>query len=524
MGNLEDWRTAVWKDKALSRAQRNIRWCETYCRIPEGRGVGTALEMTGYMIDDFIAIYDNRHGTRRAIISRARKNAKSVETAMILLLHLCGPEALPNSQLYSTALSREQASLVYSYANKMAMMHPALRRNVRPVASGKELHCDKLGSKYKALSADAATAVGLSPVLLIHDELGQVRGPASALYEACETATGANVAPLSIIISTQAAKDGDLLSMLIDDAIKGRDPRTVLRLDTADEALDPFSRRAIEQANPGLYSIMNPVEVFAMAADARALPSRESAYRNFVLNQRVEVTSPLFGRKLWERCGAKPRPFTALTEVYLALDLSAVEDLTAAVAIGLMDGVWQVHPTFWTPEEGLEEKAREDRVPYVVWRDEGYLHTTPGPTVDYAFVAQWIVDFCTTHNVVRVAFDAWNFKLLRPRLIDAGMPGEKIDRLFFSFGQGFKSMSPAVRSLENDALKQALAHGNHPVLSMCVANTRVRKDPAGNRKLDKEKSTGRIDGAVALVMARGTVEEPDAGGEAPAPKHQMFFL
>jgi phage terminase large subunit-like protein len=480
--------------------------------------------MTDYMVDDLVAIYDNPQGTRRAIISRARKNAKSVETALILLLHLTGPEALANSQLYSTALSRDQASLVYAYACKMAMMHPALRRNVRPVASGKELHCDRLGTKYKALSADAATAVGLSPVLLIHDELGQVRGPTSALYEACETATGANVDPLSIIISTQAAKDGDLLSMLIDDAIKGRDPRTVLRFDTADEGLDPFSRKAIEQANPGLYTIMNAKEVFAMAADAKALPSRESAYRNFVLNQRVEVSSPLFGRKLWERNGNSPRPFEPTTEVYLGLDLSAVADLTAAVAVGLMDGVWQVHPTFWTPADGIEEKSRQDRVPYDIWRDQGYLNAIPGPTIDYAFVAAWLVDYVARFNVVRIAFDAWNFKLLRPRLIEAGMSEAAIERLFFSFGQGFKSMSPAVRSLENDVMKGALAHGKHPVLSMCIANTKVTKDAAGNRKLDKQKSTGRIDGAVALVMARGMVEEPEGEAPKPEPKHQMFFL
>ena len=213
----------------LTRAERNIAWCEKYIRIPEGKFVGQPLKMADFMKDDFRAIYDNPHGTRRAIISRGRKNAKTTESAMILLLHLAGPEAKHNSQLFSAARSRDQAAILFALAAKMVRMSPDLNSVITVRDSGKQLFCGELGTLYRALSAEAATAYGLSPVLVVHDELGQVKGPRDSLYEALETATAAQEQPLSIIISTQAPTDADLLSTLIDDAKTGADPRVVLR-------------------------------------------------------------------------------------------------------------------------------------------------------------------------------------------------------------------------------------------------------------------------------------------------------
>src|SRR6218665_348149 len=175
-----------------TRAERNIAWCEKHLRIPEGKYVGQQLTMAEYMKEDFRAIYDNPKAlTRRAIISRGRKNAKTTETAMILLLHICGPEAKANSQLYSAAQSRDQAAILFALAAKMIRMSPALEEVTTVRDTAKEILCPELGSKYKALSADASTSYGLSPSLIIHDELGQVRGPKFELYDALESATAA---------------------------------------------------------------------------------------------------------------------------------------------------------------------------------------------------------------------------------------------------------------------------------------------------------------------------------------------
>lgn len=188
-------------------------------------------------------IYDS--STRTFILSMARKQGKTAFAAFMLLLHLTGPEAKPNSQLFSAAQSREQAAILFSLAAKIVRMSPDLSGAIVVRDTAKQLACAELGTLYRALSADASTAYGLSPVFVVHDELGQVRGPRSELYEALETASAAHEAPLSVIISTQAPTDADLLSKLIDDAKRGEDARTKLVLYTADESLDPFTEKAI---------------------------------------------------------------------------------------------------------------------------------------------------------------------------------------------------------------------------------------------------------------------------------------
>jgi phage terminase large subunit-like protein len=206
--------------------------------------------MAAFMADDFRAIYDNEAGTRRAIISRGRKNAKTTECACILLLHHCGPEHRVNSQMYSCAQSRDQAAVLFSLAAKIIRLSPKLQSVIQIKDTAKELLCPALGTSYKALSAEVSTAYGLSPALTIFDELGQVRGPRSALYEALETATAAQADPLTVIISTQAPSDADLLSILIDDAEAGHGPTTVLRLNAAPEDMDAFDEDTIRLANP----------------------------------------------------------------------------------------------------------------------------------------------------------------------------------------------------------------------------------------------------------------------------------
>ena len=258
-----------------------IAFIEEVCFAPEGKYVGKRLELFEWQKAEIRRIYDNPHGTRRAIISMGRKNAKTTLAACLLLAHLCGPPARnkPNSQLYSAAQSRDQAAIIFSLAAKMVRMNPALLQAVTIQETAKSLTCPELGTLYRALSADATTAYGLSPALLIHDELGQVRGPRSPLYEALETATGAQESPLSIIISTQAPTDADLLSVLIDDAHAGHDPHTVLSLHTAPAELDPFDEATIRLANPAFGTFLNAREVLAMAQDAKRMPAREAEYR-----------------------------------------------------------------------------------------------------------------------------------------------------------------------------------------------------------------------------------------------------
>jgi phage terminase large subunit-like protein len=480
-----------------------IQFVETCLHVPEGQHVGEPLRLQPWQKDWIRTVYDNPVGTRRAILSTGRKCGKSTLSAALLLAHLVGPPARskPNSQLYSAAQSRDQAAIVFSLATKMIRLNPDLRSAVQIQETQKSLSCGELGTRYRALSAESTTAFGLSPTFTIFDELGQVRGPRSPLFEALETATAAQADPLTIIISTQAPSDADLLSVLIDDALLGHDSRIVCKLFTAPAELDPFDAVTIRIANPA-FDLMNQRELLAMAADAKRMPARESEFRNLILNQRVTADDPFISPNVWGACATPVAPLEGL-QIYGGLDLSSSNDLTVLVLIARHANKWHVHPTFWLPLEGLIEKAAADRVPYDLWYRDGFLQATPGRTVSYEYVAHHLREVFQRYRIEKLAFDRWNMKHLRPWLLRAGFNEQVITDHFVEFGQGMASMSPALRDLEQVLLEGELAHGGHPVLAMNVANTVIVLDDAGNRKPSKRKSTGRIDGLVALAMAIG---------------------
>lgn len=502
--------------KRLTRGEENAAWIERYCRIPEGRFVGKPVKLTKKQKLWLCRIYDTP--TRLFILSMGRKGAKTTFAAFLLLLHLCGPEAVRNGHLFSDAQSRDQAAILFALAAKIVRMSPDLDSAVAVRDTAKQLACPELGTLYHALSAEASTAFGLSPVFVVHDELGQVKGPRSSLYEALETASAAQENPLSVIISTQAPTDADLLSLLIDDALSGADPRIKVEIYTAPLDSDPFSEEAIRAANPHFDEFMNKEEVFRQASDAKRMPSREASYRNLILNQRVEARNPFVTRSVWEENGAQPLgDLRSAPEVFGGLDLSSVSDLTALVLVSKFGEAWDVRPTFWLPENGLAEKSRNDRVPYDLWAKQGFLQTTPGNSIEYEFVAEYLRGVFDSCKVKAIAFDRYNMKFLKPWLERAGFTEEELTR-FVEFGQGFISMSPAIREFESLLLSRKLRHGNHPVLSMCAANATVVMDPAENRKFVKSKNSGRIDGMVALAEAVGVM--PTASD--PAPTYQVF--
>ncbi len=483
----------------MTRGDRNIAWIEKHCRIPEGKLVGQKVKLSPDQKRWIKSIYDTP--TRTFILSMARKNAKTALSAFLLLLHLCGPEAKANSQLFSAAQSRDQASILFALAAKTVRLDQELSSVVTVRDSGKQLFCPDLGTLYRALSADASTAYGLSPAFTVHDELGQVKGPRSELYEALETASAAQSDPLSIVISTQAPTDADLLSILIDDALTGSDPRVKVALHTAPKDLDPFSDESIRLANPHFDVFMNVEEVRRQAEEARRMPSREASYRNLILNQRVEARNPFVTQSVWQGCGSAPDSDMESKRLWIGLDLSSVSDLTALVAVS---DEGDVYSRFWLPSDGLEEKSRADRVPYDIWANQGFLDTCPGKSIEYEYIAYHLRTLFDTCNVEALAFDRYNMRFLKPWLEKVGFTPEELER-FIEFGQGFVSMSPAIRELESRLLNGQLKHGNHPVLAMCASNATVVQDPAENRKFVKGKATGRIDGMVALAMAIGAM-------------------
>ena len=479
----------------MTRGQKVIKFIETYCVVPEGKLVGQPIILADFQKQFILDIYDNSNNTRRAILSIARKNGKTGLIAGIVLAHLVGSEAQLNSQIISGARSRDQAAQVFNYASKMVMLSPKLSEIVRIVPSGKKLIGLPLNVEYKALSAEAKTAHGLSPIVAILDEVGQVRGAQDDFIDAITTAQGAHEKPLLIAISTQSSDDADLFSQWIDDAQASKDPKTVCHVYAAPKDAGLLDEDGWKAANPALGVFRSLEDLEEQAKQAVRMPSSENTFRNLCLNQRVSTVSPFISRDVWKSCGGALLDFGD-AEVFAGLDLSARTDLTALLIAGKINGVWHTKPYFWTPEKGLVDRSKRDRQPYDMWVRQGYMQTTPGATVDYEYVAHDIGAILENLNIKAIAYDRWRIDLMRKELdkIGANLP-------LIEFGQGYKDMSSALDELESELLNKRVAHGNNPVLTMCAANAVVSKDPAGNRKLDKSKATGRIDGLVAMAMA-----------------------
>jgi phage terminase large subunit-like protein len=486
----------------LTRADKVLRFIERYIVTPEGASVGQPLRLAPFQVEFIRAVYDNPHGTRRAILSVSRKNGKTGIIAALLLAHLVGPEAKQNSQLVSGAMSRDQAALVFNLASKMVQLSPALSKIVKIIPSGKRLIGLTMNTEFRALAADGKTAHGLSPVLAILDEVGQVRGPQSDFVDAITTSQGAHESPLLITISTQAANDADLLSQWIDDAMRSEDPRTVCHLYAAPADCDLMDADAWRAANPALGLFRSEDDLREQMAQAERMPSMSNTARNLLLNQRVSLDSPFISPDVWARCNDKPQPFDG--PVFAGLDLSARTDLTALVLVGKVDGVWQVQPHFWTPEQGIVDRAKTDRAPYDQWARDGALRTTPGATVDYEAVAVDLIEILGGLDVQAVAFDRWRIDIFKKELDRLG-----VELPLVPWGQGFRDMAPALDALEAELLNERVAHGNHPILTMCAANAVAVSDPTGSRKLDKSRRTGRIDGIQALAMAMGVAVSAD---------------
>lgn len=465
--------------------------------IPEGQYVGQPMKLLPFQKKFILDVYDNPAGTSRAYLSVARKNGKSALIAAILLAHIVGPEAKQNSQIVSGARSRDQAALVFKLAEKMVRLSPQLSEIVRVVPSSKMLIGLVMNVEYKAISAEAGTAHGLSPVLAILDEVGQVRGPQDSFIEAIETAQGAHASPLLIAISTQAATDADLFSNWLDDAANAKDRRIVSHVYTAPEDCALNDRKAWKNANPALGKFRSLQDMADFARQAARLPAKENSFRWLYLNQRIEAVSPFLSKSEWEANNAAA-DVPLGSPCWAGLDLSASRDLTALVFVFPIGDQFHVVPHFFLPRQGIRERSQSEKYPYGTWAKQGYLTLIDGPVIIPSVIAMAVAEISQDYDLQLLSYDRWRIHDFQRELdnIGAQIP-------MASFGQGFKDMAPAVDKVERLVAERKLRHGGNPILNMCAAGAVIEQDPAGNRKLTKKKSLSRIDGLVALAMALG---------------------
>jgi len=452
----------------------------------------------------------------------ARKNGKTALIAALVLVHLHGPESAKNDEIYSAANDREQAALVFKMARQMVEAEPELRAVLKVIPSTKTITNQARGSFYRAVSAESGTKHGFNPTLIIFDELAQAKS--RVLYDVLDTSFGARAEPLFITISTQSNDPEHILSKLIDDGISGNDPSIVCHLYAADEDCDLNDEQQWLKANPALGDFRDHNDLATAVSKAIRMPSEEPKVRNLLLNQRVAPTASLISRAEWLACAGKVN-IPEGSEVYMALDLSSTTDLTALV-IGTAADPTHIRPVFWKPKELLKEHSQRDfgsgNRRYEEWHSAGHLVLSPGRSIHPETVALALAEISSQYRVLGMAYDRWRIQDLLRELDRIGLAAyeDKGDKKgsglrLVPWGQGYRDMAPAIDAMEIAVVERKLVHPSSPLLNWNMANALATMDPAGNRKIDKEASRFRIDGAVALAMMMGLKardrEQPSAG-------------
>jgi len=406
------------------------------------------------------------------------------------------------AEVYGCAADRQQASIVFDVAVDMVDQCPALKKRIKPILSQKRLVYMPLGSYYQVLSSEAFSKHGLNVHGVVFDELHAQ--PNRELYDVMTKGSGdARTQPLFFLITTAGTDRNSIcweVHQKAEDILRGKKFDSTFYpviYGTADE--DDWTDEAIwYKANPSLGHTIDIEKVRAAIISAKENPAEENIFRQLRLNQWVKQSIRWMPMHIWDKCSfevdiekLKGR------ECYGGLDLSSTNDITAFVLVFPPipgDDKYYIIPYFWIPEENMKLRVKRDHVPYDVWVKQGFLKTTEGNVIHYGFIESFIEELGKKYHIKEIAFDRWGAVQMVQNLEGLGFT-------VVPFGQGYKDMSPPTKELMKITLEMKVAHGGHPVLKWMMDNIFVRTDPAGNIKPDKEKSTEKIDGAVAMIMA-----------------------
>jgi phage terminase large subunit-like protein len=455
---------------------------------------------------------------RTAYCAVPRKNGKSTLSAGIGL-YLLVADGEHGAEIYSAATSRDQARIVFDEAKRMVGSSPALKRRVGILINN--LHVAATASRFMPLSSDSSTMDGLNVHGAIIDELHAHR--TRNVVDVLETATGARRQPLLFEITTAGYDRHSICYEHQDYSIKVLE-HTVLDdswfafIAAADDNDDWTDPQVWRKANPNFGLSVREDDLARKAEKAIALPGAQNAFRRMHLNQWTEQAERWIDMAAWDAsAGSVDLERLRGRPCFGGLDLSTTTDVTALAWVfppDHDDDLWRVLSRYFVPEEHLRKRAERDRVPYDLWSRQGYIEATPGNVVDYGAIEQRILADSALFQIREIAYDPWNATHIALRLQDEGAK-------MIEFRQGFRSMAAPTRELEKLIVSRTLAHGGNPVTRWMASNVAVSQDPAGNLKPAKDKSTERIDGIVALIMAIGRAM---VAQQEPQPSYQMFIL
>ena len=512
------------------KARRVIRFIE-YLKHTKGEFHGKPFRLLPWqekiIRDVFGTVRDEEPSMRQynqVYIEIGKKNGKS-ELGAALALNMLVNDNEWKAEVYSCASDRQQAAIVFDVAVDMVRQNPTLSKLIKIIPSTKRMVYQPTGSIYQVLSSEVATKHGLNVSACIFDELHTQ--PTRALYDVMTQGSGdARKQPLWFFLTT-AGTDRNSVCWEVHqkalDILEGRkrDPRFYPVVYGLPDDADWQDEQNWYKCNPSLGYTITIDKVRDAYRKALETPADENMFRQLRLNQWVKQSIRWMPMDKWDECGAPVIPSEMEGRVcYAGLDLSSTSDLTTLVLVfppSDESEPYVVLPFFWLPEETLPLRVRRDHVMYDVWEKQGFLQTTEGNVVHYGFIEKFICELGENYNIREIAYDRWNATQMVQNLEDDGFT-------MIPFGQGFRDMSPPTKELMRLVLEHRLAHSGHPVLRWNMDNAFVRTDPAGNLKIDKQKSTEKVDGAVALVMALDRAMKNQNGSDSVYNERGLLLL
>lgn len=455
---------------------------------------------------------DGQRLCRIAYIQVGRGNRKTSLGGALALLHTFGPERVPSGQVISAAADRKQARIAFEEAGGIIATTPRLSAAAQIQDFKNRIVHPKSRATYEAISCDAATNYGRSPVFALVDELWAHKK--IDLWHAIRTGL-TKVAGSLLVITTTAGRGVHSPDFPIYEYAKKvaageiDDPSFLPIIFEAPRDCDWQDEKIWAAVNPGLLHGYPDLDgLRQLAREAKERPSDREAFQQFHLGIRQEHSvSPFVDMDVYDEGGAAfDLHELERRQCWLAVDLSSNNDLTVVVACW-RDGEdgYLVWPFFFCPKENLQPRADRDGVPYPAWAADEFITPTPGNVVDFRAVEDCIRDLCSRFDVQEIAFDPHLARNTMNNLLEDGYPAVEMR-------QGWISMAPAVKELERAIIGRKFRHGGHPVLRWNFENIAVETDKAGNKSFHKGKSRDRIDGAVASAMAVARAAAGDSSG------------
>jgi phage terminase large subunit-like protein len=463
---------------------------------------GAPLSLQPWQADYIATLFGwkRKDGSRRyteSFVALPRKNGKSTLAAGIILYSMVA-DGRTAGQFYTAAETRDQASLIYRMAERMVRQSPLLSKRLKPIASTRTITFQQRGSFMRSIPSEAGPVHGTKPATVIFDEVHTQKN--RDLYDALRTGQGATPNPLFISITTAGHDRHSICYELWNTARKVRDgqdnPYFLPCLYELQEGADWKDESTWAACNPNLGVSISLDFLREECQRAKDSYAYENTFRNLYLNEWTEQAVRWIQMDKWH-LGDEALPDLTGEPCWVGVDLSTTRDITALVAaFPRPDGGFYLLCRFWVPTENGRKRERMDGVPYLQWAKQGFVTLTDGDAIDQGAIRNAVNELASVYQIQEVSIDPWNAMPLLQAL-----QGDGINAV--EHRQGFASMANPTKEFDRLIVDGKIQHGNNPVLTWMAGNATVEIDAAENMKPSKKKSTERIDGIVAAVMAVG---------------------